>query len=103
VLRSTPDKFGGLVLMFGTIVDLFLVDMFLDETTDVANMSIENSNNIIDDMDSEVEDDSDAGSLYILFFLGGSDIDEPYTELASVLTLLQFLEYFEIEIEEQDN
>jgi len=27
VLRSTPDKFGGLLLMFATIIDSFILDM----------------------------------------------------------------------------
>ena len=51
-------------------------------------------------MDSDIEDDDDVGALVILFFLGGKDIDEPYTDLASILTLLQFLDYFDLDLEE---
>nr|YP_009118065.1 apocytochrome b [Paracercomonas marina]AJF22835.1 apocytochrome b [Paracercomonas marina] len=101
VLRSTPDKFGGLLLMFGTIVDLFLIDTLFDETgeeeEDVEAIDLDS-----DDMDSEIEDDEETANLLILFFLGGSDIDEPYTDLATIITLLQFLEYFEIDIEDED-
>jgi ubiquinol-cytochrome c reductase cytochrome b subunit len=96
VLRSTPDKFGGLLLMFGTIVDLFLLDMIEDDQ--------EENDDVIsgdDDMSSDIEEDSDTGNLIVIFFLGGSDIDEPYTDLASILTLLQFLEYFEIDSERE--
>lgn len=100
VLRSTPDKFGGLVLMFGTIIDLFLIDTIFDDG-EVDFDDSDGSNEISDDMDSEIEDDDDTGSLFILFFLGGNDIDEPYTDLASILTLLQFLEYFEVDLEEE--
>jgi hypothetical protein len=32
----------------------------------------------------------------MLFFLGGRDIEEPYTDIASILSLLQFLDYFDI-------
>jgi hypothetical protein len=39
------------------------------------------------------------GVLVILFFLGGKDIDEPYTDLAGILTLLQFLDYFDVDLE----
>ena len=31
VLRATPDKFGGLILMFGMILDVFLLDLILDD------------------------------------------------------------------------
>lgn len=100
VLRSTPDKFGGLVLMFGMIVDLFLIDTILDDEEDDDLEDIDGSDDLMDDMDSEIEEDDDIGNLLVLFFLGGSDIDEPYTDLASILTLLQFLDYFEVDLEE---
>jgi len=32
-----------------------------------------------------------------MFYLGGLDTDEPYTDLATVITLTQFLEYFDLE------
>lgn len=87
--------------MFGTIVDLFLIDTLFDETgeeeEDVEAIDLDS-----DDMDSEIEDDEETANLFILFFLGGSDIDEPYTDLATIITLLQFLEYFEIDIEDED-
>jgi ubiquinol-cytochrome c reductase cytochrome b subunit len=100
VLRSTPDKFGGLVLMFGMIVDLFLIDTILDDEENDDLEDIDGSDDSSDDMDSEIEEDDDIGNLLVLFFLGGSDIDEPYTDLAAILTLLQFLDYFEVDLEE---
>ena len=85
--------------MFGMIVDLFLIDTILDDHA--GNMEdIDGSDEMVDDMDSEIEEDDDIGNLLVLFFLGGSDIDEPYTDLASILTLLQFLDYFEVDLEE---
>jgi hypothetical protein len=54
-------------------------------------------------MDSDIEDDDDVGTLIVLFYLGGKDIDEPYTELASILTMLQFLDYFDLDLEENDS
>ena len=53
-----------------------------------------------DTFETDIEEDSDLGVLFILFFLGGKDIDEPYTDLAGLLTLLQFLDYFDLEIEQ---
>lgn len=102
VLRSTPDKFGGLVLMFGMIVDLFLIDTILDDEEDDDLEDIDGSDDLIDDMDSDIDEDDDIGNLLVLFFLGGSDIDEPYTDLASILTLLQFLDYFDVDLEEDE-
>lgn len=86
--------------MFGMIVDLFLIDTILDDGNADGLDEIDSSDDLIDDTDSEIEDDEDTGNLLVLFFLGGSDIDEPYTDLASILTLLQFLDYFEVDGEE---
>ena len=52
-----------------------------------------------EEIEADIEEDEDLGVLIILFFLGGKDIDEPYTDLAGILTLLQFSDYFEIELE----
>ncbi len=49
--------------------------------------------------EADIEEDEDLGVLVILFFLGGKDIDEPYTDLAGIITLLQFSDYFEVELE----
>jgi len=86
--------------MFGTIIDLFLIDTI--ETEQAADDSIIVDDDVDSDIDEVIEDDSDTGNLFVIFFLGGSDIDEPYTDIASILTLLQFLEYFEIESQESD-
>ena len=94
VLRSTPDKFGGLVMMFLTLVDLFIVD-FIDDT-DESSCELTLSDES-EEADLVIEDDSDAGTLFIIFFLGGKDIDEPYTDLSTVLTFLQFSDYFDLE------
>jgi quinol-cytochrome oxidoreductase complex cytochrome b subunit len=102
VLRSTPDKFGGLLLMFGTILDTFLFDLILDDVTE-EGFEVEDEDFLFTDMDSEIEEDEDVGALIVLFFLGGKDIDEPYTDLASILTLLQFIDYFEIEFSSDDD
>ena len=92
VLRSTPDKFGGLLLMFLTLVDFFLLDLLLDDEEDLAFLSV---NQVLEE---ELDEDEDTASLFVLFFLGGRDIDEPYTELSSILTFLQFLDYFDLNL-----
>jgi hypothetical protein len=77
--------------MFLTILDLFLFDLIDDDDT-----SFDFDNGLMtDDADSELLEDTDTASLLLLFFLGGSDIDEPYTELSTILTCLQFLDYFD--------
>lgn len=101
VLRSTPDRFGGLILMFGMIVDVFLLDIILDDATEENFIEEETeTNDFLEGMDSDIEEDDDIAALIVLFFLGGKDIDEPYTDLASILTLLQFLDYFDLDFEE---
>lgn len=52
VLRSTPDKFGGLLLMFGTIVDAFV----LDNAVEVSDGDVEDFENE-ESMDSEIDED----------------------------------------------
>ena len=103
VLRSTPDKFGGLVLMFGTIIDLFLADMLLGEEEEEDFLEDNAEDLVEEDMDSEIDPDEDTGSLLVLFFLGGRDIDEPYTDLAAILTMLQFLDYFDTALVDEDD
>jgi quinol-cytochrome oxidoreductase complex cytochrome b subunit len=104
VLRATPDKFGGLILMFFVLIDLFLLDIILDDQHNYFNFEdISNLDNLNFDMEVDIEEDDDFGTLLILFFLGGSDIDEPYTDLASILTLLQFLDYLDLNIEENEH
>lgn len=101
VLRATPDKFGGLILMFGMILDVFLLDLILDDADENKwLLDTQDVDDLYAGMDSDIEDDDDVGALIILFFLGGKDIDEPYTDLASILTLLQFLDYFDLDLEE---
>jgi len=34
VLRSTPDKFGGLIIMFLTILDMFFLDLIMDDESE---------------------------------------------------------------------
>ena len=97
VLRSTPDKFGGLVLMFLTLLDLFVIDFDDEEESEGEN------DNIQLEMDGCIEDDTNASSLLILFFLGRKDIDEPYTDLSTLLTFLQFSDYIALEDTEEDD
>lgn len=104
VLRATPDKFGGLLLMFLVLVDFFLVDLILDDKHNEFTFNdVEDLDESNEEMDSDIEEDDDTGTLLVLFFLGGSDIDEPFTDLASILTLLQFLDYFDLNFDEGDN
>jgi len=100
-LRATPDKFGGLILMFFVLIDIFLIDLILDDRHNEFNFSdIDDLDELSLDFDADIEEDDDAGTLLVLFFIGGSDIDEPYTDLASILTLLQFIDYFELNFED---
>jgi len=83
---------------------LFLVDLILDDKYNQFNFEdINDLDELVVDLDSDIEEDDDTGTLLVLFFLGGSDIDEPYTDLASILTLLQFLDYFELNFEDSEN
>jgi len=103
VLRATPDKFGGLLMIFLVLLDFFLIDIVLDDRqNDFSFADHSGVNGVTEHTDSDIEEDEDVGTLLVLFFLGGSDIDEPFTDLASVLTLLQFLDYFDLDLEEDD-
>ncbi len=105
VLRSTPDKFGGLVLIFLILIDLFFIDIIVDQKT--SNFFFTNMYNFVPSqytlLDSNMEEDDDVGIFIILLFLGGYDIDEPYTDLASLLAFLQFLDYFDLNIDDNHN
>ena len=103
MLRATPDKFGGLLMIFLVLIDFFLIDIILDDKQNEFNF-IDNLGLIefSEMVESDIEEDEDIGILLVLFFLGGSDIDEPFTDLASILTLLQFLDYFDLNIEKGD-
>lgn len=90
-LRCTPDKFGGLIIIFLMIVDMFLLDVFSEEDTNTISFNNEQTFE-----DSDIVIDVSTGSLLVLFFLGGSDIDEPYTDLSSILTLIQIFDIFSI-------
>jgi ubiquinol-cytochrome c reductase cytochrome b subunit len=105
VLRSTPDKFGGLILIFFILFDIFLIDIIIDSTINLFKLNDTTSflhNNFII-IDTDLEEDDDAGFLIILLFLGGRDIDEPYTDISIILSFLQFLDYFDLELEENIN
>jgi ubiquinol-cytochrome c reductase cytochrome b/c1 subunit len=105
VLRSTPDKFGGLVLIFLTIIDLLILDLINSDLqsdfffiNDISDWT-DNYNSI----ELDIEEDDDIAFLLILLFLGSRDIDEPYTDLASTLTLIQFLDYFDLNLDNTDS
>jgi ubiquinol-cytochrome c reductase cytochrome b/c1 subunit len=88
VLRATPDKFGGLLLMVLMIVDLFLLDIILDDKeNDYTLKDIEKITENSGNSEHDIEHDIDTGTFLVLFFLGGKDIDEPYTDLATVITI----------------
>jgi quinol-cytochrome oxidoreductase complex cytochrome b subunit len=91
VLRSTPDKLGGFVLMFITIFDMFILNSLDDDDSN------EIEGDEYDDAHVDEEEDGDTWALLLLFFLGGKDVEEPYTDIATLLTFLQFLDYFEFE------
>jgi len=104
VLRSTPDKFGGLILIFFIIFDLFVFDLIINDQ--YYDFTIKDNIDIIDIDDInefDIEDDDDIAILAILLFLGGKDIDEPYIDLASLLVLIQFLDYFDLNLDAYDN
>jgi hypothetical protein len=43
-----------------------------------------------------IEEDINVSTLLIIFYIGGSDIDEPYTDVASILSILTNINYFNI-------
>jgi len=102
VLRATPDKFGGFLLMFLVLADLFLLDIIMDDKTGLDLNDDSGLVDYYDDAEHEIEEDLDAGLLFVYFFLGGRDIDEPYTDLSSGLTLVQFLDLFDLRMEEEE-
>jgi ubiquinol-cytochrome c reductase cytochrome b/c1 subunit len=104
VLRSTPDKFGGLIIMFLTILDMFFLDLIMDDESEKDDLDhSEGWDEDDEDMDSDIEEDDTAGILLILFVLGGKDIDEPYTDIASILAILQFLDFFDLDFKEEED
>jgi len=102
VLRATPDKFGGFVLMFLVLADLFLFDIIMDDKTGIDLNDDAGAVDYYDDAEHDIEEDLDAGLFFIYLFLGGRDIEEPYTDLSSGLTLLQFLDLFDVRLEEEE-
>jgi len=54
VLRATPDKFGGLLLMIFTIIDLLFIDLIGDDVTAVyTEDTVEKINQQIDEGETE--------------------------------------------------
>lgn len=104
VLRSTPDKFGGLIIIFLTILDIFFLDLIIDDESEKDDLDhSEGWDDDDEDIDSDIEEDDTAGILIILFILGGKDVDEPYTDIASILAILQFLDFFDLDFKEEDD
>jgi quinol-cytochrome oxidoreductase complex cytochrome b subunit len=98
ILRAVPDKFGGLVLMGFFFVDFFLLDLISSDNNTCMlanNLSVE----VNEQADGVIENEFDIGTVILLFYLGGADIEEPYTDIISVLMLLHFYEFTEIEEE----
>lgn len=86
-LRATPDKFGGLLLIFLCILDLFFLDIFIDDYEDLE-LSL-----IVDEDDK----DEDGGTFLAIFFFGGRDIEEPYIDIGAILSFLQFIDYLDLD------
>jgi hypothetical protein len=81
--------------MIFTILDFLFIDLIGDDRISTNSVdTVEKINQTM--LESEFEEDYDVGSFLILFVLGGRDVDEPYTDIASILTILQFFDYFEI-------
>lgn len=106
VLRSVPNKLGGLVLIVYLFIDIFLLENF--NSDDEADLEYARLFDLVDD-DSTVasislDDEEDIGTFLVLFYLGGQDIEEPYPDLASILTFIQFFEqcHFDFEIDEDE-
>jgi hypothetical protein len=89
-------------LMFLVLADLFLLDIIMDDKTGLDLNDDSGLVDYYDDAEHEIEEDLDAGLLFVYFFLGGRDIDEPYTDLSSGLTLVQFLDLFDLRMEEEE-
>jgi len=86
-LRATPDKFGGLILIFLCILDLFFLDIFMDDYEDLEiSISVD-----------EDDKDEDGGTFLAIFFFGGQDIEEPYIDIGAILSFLQFFDYLEFD------
>lgn len=68
ILRSTPDKFGGLLSMVLGLIIFF---------------------------DNDNTDDDEAIILFILLgWLGGKPVEEPYVEITQIVSVIPVFEYF---------
>ena len=93
---------NGLIIIFLALADLFLFDLvFGDEETLVINVDY-SAYYGDSDIESDIEEDVEAGNILVLFFLGGQDIDEPYTDLASALTIVQILDYVDFSLDDDE-
>ena len=102
ILRSVPDKFGGLLLIIYFFADFFLLNLFAND---------ENNEEIIIDLQSPIEHvkrdtgtdtEFDIGTIIIFFYIGGADVNEPFTDMVIVLLIIHILEYTEVDIELMD-
>ena len=93
VLRSTPDKFGGLVIIVILFVDIFLVDTVGNDEDSAFFWELVNDSSYYAQPPGafSLETEEDAGVFIVLFYLGHKGIEEPFTDLATALTLINFL------------
>lgn len=92
VLRCTPDKFGGLILIIIILVDIFLLESSTDEADSAFFWSLINESNYYSRPPGtfSLENEIDVGVFIVLGFLGHRGIEEPYTDMAAALSLINY-------------
>jgi quinol-cytochrome oxidoreductase complex cytochrome b subunit len=102
VLRSVPNKLGGLIIIIFIFVDIFLIENInADDESDLQHDNIFDLTSTLDTNQTiyNVENEEDIGTFIVLFYLGGIDTEEPYPDLASLLTLFHFFELFDFDLD----
>jgi len=102
VLRSVPNKLGGLILILFLFVDIFLIETInSDDEADLRYSQLFDLSTYISSNRTVIntENEEDIGTFIVLFYLGGVDIEDPYPDLASALVLLHFFEHFDLNFE----
>jgi hypothetical protein len=93
---------GGLIIIIFIFVDIFLIENInADDESDLQHDNIFDLTSTLDTNQTiyNVENEEDIGTFIVLFYLGGIDTEEPYPDLASLLTLFHFFELFDFDLD----
>lgn len=106
LLRTVPDKFGGLVIMAVTLISA-LVDLTEDEddeelsdenlTDYTANDDAESfASDFLDTFENEFGATDELIAALLSGWLGGQTVEEPYPDLGALGIIFSFVDFMEI-------